>query len=200
MDLKNWVLLTAIFAIVGFSAYAIYTNSSQKSTSGSVEPAPTKIVADDSTQRYKDWERYSGKTIDFYYPPEWSPEEREPFGGAVIEDVELNIPNATDDNAFYSASSYDSVMPEDISGEDTIEISGREWTEWVREGEGYVSYDFFTKEKIEESAGSFGVHVTLSEEDGETKEKLKQFIESIEFKTATGAATSAGSITSEDLP
>lgn len=205
MDSKNWLLLFFVVGAIGFFGYhVIDSSSSEISQDIDLTPTPVSQVAGDGET--EDWEKYAGKTIQFSYPPEWEPEERNPFGGTVIEDVELNIPKSTDNYLFYSASPYDSVKPEDITYEQSFEIKERDWIQWTREGEGYASYDFFTNDKVATGAGSFGIHVTLPEKNGDVEKKLRNLIQTIKFEddileeeASPSASITPTSTTSADL-
>lgn len=183
MDSKNWLLLLSVLGIIGFFSYSIYNTPYIEERIDKVFPVETPQVAGNSSkERPSDWKEYSGETIKFYYPDTWQPEERETFGGAAIEDIVLNIPESTDNNISYSVTSFDLVRPEDIVVEEEIVLNDRKWTKWVREGEGYTSYDFYTKEHLKgNEAESFGVHVTVKEQNEELEEELMVLVSSIEF-------------------
>lgn len=185
MDFKNWLLLMSVLGIVGYSSYYIYNTPYVTEKIEDAFPSVTPQVAgDNSRERPADWKEYSGETIKFYHPEKWNPEVREPFGGSAVEDIVLNIPEAVDNNIFYSVVSYDLVKPEDIVSEEELILNDRKWTKWVREGEGYVSYDFYTKEHLlGNEAESFGVHVTVNEHDEKLEEELMVLINSIEFSS-----------------
>jgi len=191
MDFKNWLLLLGVFGVVGFSGYYIYNNP-PTSPDNVLNTNPTSIpdVAGQSYEKHEDWKQFNGQTLTFYHPEEWAPENKNPYGGSVVEDINLNIPEAVDNSIFYSATAYDVVKPDDISSEKTMEINGRQWVEWIREGDGYVSYDFYTKgfDLGEDSAGSFGVHVTVNERNDDLEDKLIDLIESINFKEGEPAS------------
>ena len=183
MDFKNWVLLLLVLGIIGFFSYSIYNTPYIEEKIDRVFPPETPQVAGDSSkERPSDWKVYIGETLNFYYPEKWQPEEREPFGGATIEDVVLNIPEATDNSISYSVTPYDLLKPEDVVEEEELFINDRKWTKWVREGEEYISYDFYTKDHLRSNeAESFGVHVTVSERNIELEQELLFLINSIEF-------------------
>lgn len=181
MDYKNWLLLLFTIFIAGVFSYSIYGQSvvEEKNEDNPIQVEPSeKIVLSDSS----DWVDYSGKTIMFRYPEQWKPESTTPFGGAVVEQIKLNIPGASDDNVSYTVTSMDMIKPDDIVEEDDIVINDRSWKKWVRKGENYVSYDIYTKDDLNVSeAESFGIHVTLEEENKEIEEELITLTSTIEF-------------------
>lgn len=181
MDYKNWLLLLFTIFIAGVFSYSIYGQSvvEEKNEDNPIQVEPSeKIVLSDSS----DWVDYSGETIRFRYPEQWKPESTTPFGGAVVEQIKLNIPGASDDNVSYTVTSMDMIKPDDIVEEDDIVINDRSWKKWVRKGENYVSYDIYTKDDLNVSeAESFGIHVTLEEENKEIEEELITLTSTIEF-------------------
>lgn len=181
MDYKNWLLLLFTIFIAGVFSYSIYGQSvvEEKNEDNPIQVEPSeKIVLSDSS----DWVEYAGETIKFRYPEKWRPESTTPFGGAVVEQIKLNIPGASDDNVSYTVTSMDMIKPNDIVEEDDIEINDRSWRKWVRKGENYVSYDIYTKDGLNISeAESFGIHVTLEEESKEIEEELITLTFTIEF-------------------
>lgn len=183
MDFKNWLLLLSVLGIIGFSSYYIYnTPYIEEKIEKAFPTVTTKVAGSITKERPSDWKEYSGETIKFYHPNEWEPEEREPFGGAVVEDIVLNIPESTDNSISYSVTAFDLIKPADIVTEEEIILSDRKWIKWIREGEGYVSYDFYTKEHLKgNEAESFGVHVTVKEQNEELEENLMVLVSSIEF-------------------
>lgn len=183
MDFKNWFLLLSVLGIIGFFSYHIYnTPYSEEKIDKTFPTATTKVAGNTIKERPYDWKEYSGETIKFYHPDEWEPEEREPFGGSVVEDIVLNIPESTDNSISYSVTAFDLIKPEDIVMEEEIILNDRKWIKWIREGEGYVSYDFYTKEHLMgNEAESFGVHITIQEQNEELEEELMVFVSSIEF-------------------
>jgi hypothetical protein len=186
MDFKNWLLLLSVLGIIGFSSYYIYNTPYIEERIGKVFPTVTPQVAGSiSYERPSDWREYNGETIKFYHPDKWQPEKKEPFGGTAVEDIVLNIPDAIDNNISYSVTSFDLLKPEDIVEEEEIVINDRSWTKWIREGEGYASYDFYTKEHLKSNeAESFGVHVTISTRNEELEKELLVLINSIEFNNS----------------
>lgn len=183
MDFKNWLLLLSVLGIIGFSSYYIYnTPYIEEKIEKAFPTVATKVAGNITKDRPFDWKEYSGETIKFYHPGEWKPEEREPFGGAVVEDVVLNIPESTDNSISYSVTAFDLIKPADIVTEEEIILNDRKWIKWIREGEGYASYDFYTKEHLRgNEAESFGVHVTVKEQNEELEKELMVLVSSIEF-------------------
>ncbi len=181
MDSKNWILLLLVIGVVGYFGYSVSRNPVLNETVVNESSDESSQVAGDSYQVPADWEQYDGQTINFYHPAEWKPEEREPFNGSVIEDVVLNIPEATDNSLYYSEVPYDMLKPDDIASEDMLDINDRKWIKWVREGEDYVSYDYYTNEVPNKDVRSFAVHVTIKEEDKDLEEDLVKLINTIEF-------------------
>ncbi len=181
MDSKNWILLLSVLGIIGFSSYYILQNPYQSGEIAQITPTEVPEVASYS-ERPGDWKEYAGKTVKFYHPEKWLPEEKEPFGGTVVEDILLNIPDATDNSVYYSVTPYEIVKPDDVVKEEELVINDRRWIKWTREGENYVSYDYYTNEhQLLDEAESFGVHVTMAERDDELERELTTFIYTIEF-------------------
>lgn len=192
MDFKNWMLLFSVIAVIGFFSYSIYNSPYIEEKIENTFPSPTQtnnIVLD----KPSDWSEYTGETIKFNHPREWQPEERTPFGGLIVEDVVLNIPESTDNNISYSVTPFDLVKPDDVVKEEDIMINERKWTKWVRKGSDYVSYDLYTKDKLGVSdANSFGIHVTLEEENEKIEKDLVILASTIEFNSTESAQISPG--------
>lgn len=190
MDFRNWLLLLTVIGIVGFSSYYIYNSPYVEEKIEKAFPSPTETVKNLVLVQPSDWAEYTGQKIKFYHPQKWAPVEREPFGGATVENVDLNIPEATDNSISYFVTEYDLVKPEDIVEEEEIIVKDRKWTKWVREGDGYVSYDIYTKENLNtDEAESFGVHVTLEKKNEKLEEELLILVNSIEFNSSSSAST-----------
>lgn len=201
MDFKNWFLLLSVLGIIGFSTYYISQNPYPLENITKNSPSITPQVAGDVRERPSDWKEFSAETLKFYHPENWQPEERAPFGGTIVEDIALNIPDSTDDSIAYSATSFDLIKPDDIVKEEELVVNDRKWTKWVREGEGYTSYDFNTKENLNQDAESFGVHVTVKEKDEKLEEELLVFVNSIEFGNTEATSSPTVSPKAEtDLP
>lgn len=180
MDSKNWLLLLLVIGVVGYFGYSVSQKPVLDEAVINIEESDSQ-VAGDMYEVPADWEEYKGETINFYHPSEWEPEEREPFNGAVIEDVVLNIPDATDNSLYYSEVPYDMIKPDDIATEDSLDINNRRWVKWVREGENYVSYDYYTNEVPNKDVKSFALHVTMKEQDKILEDNLVKLINTIEF-------------------
>ena len=192
MDSKNWFLLLLVLGTISFSVY--YINKPEMSISDirDVVPEAQEQVAGDARIRPAAWKEFTGDTLKFYHPEKWQPEKREPYGGSVVEDIQLNIPDAVDNNISYSVTSFDLIKPDDLVKEEELMVNERRWIKWTREGENYVSYDFYTKDHLlNNEAESFGVHVTLNGKDAQLEEELIILINSIEFsdKNATASPT-----------
>jgi len=182
MDFKNWLIALIILILLGASYFFITGLPIKKDTTEkkTESPAPTKVA---EFKIPPDWKEYKGLTVSFFHPSDWEIENIEPFGGAVIESIKLNIPGAIDSNMFYSATVFDLIRPDDIMREQQISINKREWTGWVRENEENISYDFFTKETPNDT-GSFVVHARFPEIDDELEQKLINLIKTINFESA----------------
>lgn len=202
MDFKNWFLLLSVLGIIGFSAYYISQNSYPIDNLTRESPTVTPEVAGSSRERPASWKEFNGETLKFYHPEEWVPEKRDPFGGAIVEDIALNIPDSIDNSISYSVTSFDLLKPEDIVKEEELILNDRKWTKWVREGEGYASYDFNTKENLnQDDAESFGVHVTVKEKNEKLEEELLVLVNSIELGNMEATSSPTASPTAEmDLP
>jgi len=182
MDSKNWFLLLLVLGTISFAAYYINKPEISITRDAGVTPVVQDQVAGYSRARPESWKEFSGDTLKFYYPDKWQPEKRMPYGGSVVEDIKLNIPETVDNNISYSVTSYDVIKPEDLVKEEEFVVNERKWTKWIREGAGYVSYDIYTKDHLlNNEAESFGVHVTLNEKDENLEEELVVLINSIEF-------------------
>lgn len=122
---------------------------------------------------------YSGQYVIFQYPSDWNPQKTQPFGGGVLETVNLGIPgvNSDQDLGFSEVAPY---KPSDAISEQSITIGGKSGFKWIRKGQGYVSYDYDTKGY--QDKGGFSVHVTVASENKTLETQLDQLVASLTFK------------------
>ncbi len=140
---------------------------------------PTGFFAGDG------WQDISSEYITFRVPGPWQPTVVTPGMGSVLDEWYLGIPNVDSDQtiAFFS-STFADLKPSDLVSEDSILIGGQPGLKWIRGGESYTSYDYYTAgtEGTQElGAGSFGLHVTVDEADPELEAILDMVAMSIIF-------------------
>lgn len=181
MDFRKWTLLFSLLGIIVFFAYYV---SKAPDVEPKIDEASPSAVPETDKDDYvlpDNWEKFNGETITFYYPNDWDPSVVELFGGAVIESINLGIPDSLDANIAYSAIPYDLIRPSNIVFERDLNLNGKSWEEWIREESDHVSYDFYTKEIPINEVGSFGVYVAVTKENEDIEHILITFINSIEF-------------------
>jgi hypothetical protein len=124
---------------------------------------------------------YTAKNFTFKYPSNWSPKNNPLEPGASKEVINLGIPDIQSDQtiSFYSLP-FEQIKPDDVIEESNITISGQPAKKWVRHGEGYFSFAYYTKDP--DSEGSFGLHVTTHDRDLELEKQLDQLVTSLQFK------------------
>lgn len=127
------------------------------------------------------WQIVEGDGVTFQVPVDWIIVEEEPGQGSVINQWRLGIPGVDGEQrvAFFELP-FDQMQPPDVLSEYPFEIGGRPGTKWVRAGEGYVSYAYYTSADGE--AGSFGIHVTVAEQEPELETVLDQVAMTVVFQ------------------
>lgn len=124
---------------------------------------------------------YSDQYLSFTYPGNWNPTIQDLEPGATKEIIHLGIPELeSDQTVSFFFLSLDQIKPADIIEELDITISGQPGKKWIRHGEGYFSYDYYTKDP--NSEGSFGLHVTTSERDSSIEKELDQLVQTMKLK------------------
>lgn len=124
---------------------------------------------------------YTAKNFTFKYPSSWNPKSKPLEPGATKEELELGIPDIQSDQIIsFFALPFEQIKPDDVIEESTITISGQPAKKWIRHGEGYFSFAYYTKDP--DSEGSFGLHVTTHDRDLELEKQLDQLIASLQFK------------------
>jgi hypothetical protein len=140
---------------------------------------PTGFFAGDG------WQDITGEYVSFRVPAGWQPTVITPGMGSVLHEWHLGIPGLeSDQTVAFFAIPFDQLMPPDLVSESTIEIGGQPGAKWVRGGERYISYDYYTAGTAETqaaSAGSFGIHVTVPEADPELESILDMLAHSVSF-------------------
>ena len=128
------------------------------------------------------WNTYNGEYVNFKYPTSWNPHKRDLCCGAVMEDVELGIPEVRSDQSLgFSSVIFENLSPpDDLDSEMLFIISGKHGVKQIRKGSGYVSYDYITPGHG--TSGTFGIHVTVSEANKELEGQLDQVARSVTFK------------------
>jgi hypothetical protein len=129
------------------------------------------------------WAQTIGEYVIFDYPSSWNPVKRKLFGGAILEDWELGIPQVESDQSLgFSTVPFSQLQPIDTetTTETPIVIGGKAGVKWVRRGTDYISYDYYTTGY--EDQGCFGVHVTLANPDEVLEQQLDHLVQTIVFK------------------
>jgi hypothetical protein len=105
-------------------------------------------------------------------------------GGSGLENIKLGIPNVVSDQDLgFSGVNYTDIKITDSVKQTFITIGGKQGTKWLRKGNNYVSYDYYTTGITNQ--GSFGVHVTVSVEDKNLENQLDLLVASIRFTNQT---------------
>lgn len=140
-------------------------------------PSPTSIGKSQTIQI----KTYIAKNFTFKYPSSWNPKAKSLEPGAAKEELELGIPDIQSDQTIsFFALPFEQIKPDDVIEESSIIISGQPGKKWIRHGEGYFSFAYYTKDP--DSDGSFGLHVTTHDRDLELEKQLDQLIASLQFK------------------
>lgn len=143
----------------------------------SKSPTPTNSNKPQSIQI----KTYSAQNFTFNHPSHWNPKSKPLEPGATKEELELGIPDIESDQTIsYFSLPFEQIKPDDIIEESNITISGQPAKKWIRHGEGYFSFAYYTKDP--DSEGSFGLHVTTHDRDLEIEKQLDQLISSLQFK------------------
>lgn len=91
------------------------------------------------------WQDISSEHVNFRVAREWQPLALELGGGSVLADWQLGIPGVESDQFIgFSGVIFDDLKPTDVISEDELLIGGRPGFKWVRQGEGYISYNYYT--------------------------------------------------------
>jgi hypothetical protein len=140
---------------------------------------PTAFVLGDG------WQDITSDYVTFRVPGTWQPTAVTPGLGSVLAEWHLGIPNVESDQSIaFSAVPFDDLQPGDVVDEYELFIGDDPGVKWVRRGEGYVSYDYYspgTAVTQAAGAGSFGLHVTLPADDLELESMLDMVAASIRF-------------------
>lgn len=124
---------------------------------------------------------FTAQYLQFSYPSDWNPVNKELPPGSTLESITLGIPGAVSDQEMaFSEIPYAALDPQDASESYPITIGGKEGKKWKRTGPGYVAYDYYTTGRNESE--SFGVHVTVDSEKSEIERQLDELVASIQFK------------------
>lgn len=126
------------------------------------------------------WRPIIGEYVSFRVPIEWAVTAVSPGGGSMLEEWRLGIPGVeSDQSVAFFAVAFDALQPSDLESETPFEIGGQPGAKWVRSGQGYVSYDYYTTGTGD--AGSFGIHVTVSGHDCNLEAQMDKLAASVVF-------------------
>jgi hypothetical protein len=149
-----------------------YTQTSS-SPQNTIAPTPTPQITEKT---------YTGEYFSFKYQSNWNPTKQPLVPGTVKEIINLGIPDdTTDQTIMFTPLSITQVKPDDIQEESNITIDGQSGKKWIRHGEGYFSYDYYSKDP--NSEGSFGIHVTTADRQAELEKALDKLVSTIKFKS-----------------
>jgi hypothetical protein len=140
---------------------------------------PTAFFAGDG------WQDITSDYVNFRVPGTWQITAVEPGMGSVLAEWHLGIPGVESDQSIaFFAVPFAELKPDDIAAEYEILIGNEPGVKWVRRGEGYTSYDYYnagTADTQAAGAGSFGLHVTVPEDDPDLESILDMVAASIMF-------------------
>lgn len=124
---------------------------------------------------------FTAKFVRFEYPTTWNPVNLTDLPpGTVQEAIRLGIPgNVSDQMMSFTELPFASIQPNDVLTETPIDISGKSGKKWVRTGDGYTAYDYYTEAP---GNGSFGIHVTLAEADPTIEADLDHVVRTLQFQ------------------
>lgn len=127
------------------------------------------------------WKKIVGKYVTFECPQSWNPTPAPLFGGAILEDWRLGIPDGGPDQGlgFSEVSLREIPRPTDIILEKAITIGGKPGFKWIRSGPNYVHYDYLTTGYRDQS--SFSVSVGVRQKDDILEAQLDRLVQSIVF-------------------
>lgn len=189
------LLLAAILAACGQAADSPTVVSTAAAPTATTEPTvEPSATSSPSVTATPEWQSVAGVYVSFQLPPDWQPGS-EPVGmGSALEAWTLGIPGVESDQSLsFFELPFDQLEPPDLVTESAITIGGKPGAKWLRSGEGYISYDYYTTGPGD--AGSFGIHVTVPAEDPELEAVLDLVAASVAFSdalpTATATSTSA---------
>ena len=140
---------------------------------------PTGFFAGDG------WQEINTDYVSFRVPADWEPTALTPGYGSVLVDWHLGIPGLEGDQTLaFFVPPFETLMPGDLVSEYPFEIGGQPGSKWVRAGEGYVSYDYYTTGTggtVAAGAGSFGIHITIPEADPDLESLMDMLAASVVF-------------------
>jgi len=149
------------------------TNYIQVSNSPTIKPSATP--SQPITEK-----NYTGEYISFNYQSNWNPTKQPLVPGTVKEIINLGIPeDTTDQTITFTPLSMTQLQPDDIRQETNIQIDKQSGKKWIRHGEGYFSYDYYSKDPNTE--GSFGIHVTTPDRQADLEKALDKLVSTIKF-------------------
>lgn len=170
-----------------FVALVLYLNSDLvKNAKNNTAPIPSPIVQKQQTAsptpaETANWETYQDQYLVFKHPPTWRPKPAALYGGATLETISMGIPGITSDQTLgFGAVLFSEIKPDDAIRQNTISIGGKLGAKWIRKGENYISYDYYTTGY--QNQGHFGVHVTIVSEDKNLESQLDEVVQSIQFR------------------
>jgi len=181
--MKYPIAWPVLFAIVLASCAWPVTPATPTEALSSPIPASPLLNTPLPVATTEGWAQMVGEYIVFNYPSSWNPIKQELFGGAILEDWKLGIPQVeSDQDLGFSAVPLSKLRPIDgeMVTETSILIGGKVGVKWVRLGTDYISYDYYTNGY--EDQGSFGVHVTLTEADEVLEQQLDHLVQTVVFK------------------
>ncbi len=127
---------------------------------------------------------FTAKYLRFEYPSTWNPVNLvELPPGAKDEAITLGIPGSVSDQMMsFSELPFASIQPNDVETTTDIDISGKPGKKWIRSGQGYVAYDYYTEAP---GNGSFGIHVTMAAGDATVEAELDHLVSTLQFQVPT---------------
>ncbi|MAT99812.1 MAG: hypothetical protein CL608_21945 [Anaerolineaceae bacterium] len=131
------------------------------------------------------WQDVISDYVTFRVPNAWQITAVDPGMGSVLAEWHLGIPGVeSDQNIAFFTVQFADLQPDDVVAEYELLIGDEPGMKWVRRGEGYTSYDYYTAGTTgtqAAGAGSFGLHVTVPADDPDLEPVLDMVAASILF-------------------
>jgi hypothetical protein len=131
------------------------------------------------------WQDITSDYVSFRVPGTWQPTAVDPGMGSVLAEWHLGIPGMESDQSIaFFVVPFAALQPDDVVAEYELLIGDEAGVKWMRHGEGYTSYDYYTAGTAgtqAAGANSFGLHVTVPADDSDLESILDMVAASIRF-------------------
>ncbi len=126
------------------------------------------------------WPRFAGGHVAFSHPGPWEPIASPLGGNAIVEEYLLGIPGWGGEQSLgFSSIPFEQLQPPDVIALTPFSIGGKEGVKWLRQGQGYVGYQYCTSGLNRD--GTFCVEVTAATASPMIELQLDYLVRSIVF-------------------